>query len=262
MSLASELEKAEPRRLLDALSPLRFDDRQRQLHDLGVPGTGGWFLHCSEVQQWINSSKQTLFCSGIAGSGKTILATQLVEHLQTTFKDNRNTGIAYLYLNSQEKEQRPEALIGSIIQQLLRQLNSIPASVWRMYNQYRPHWSSLSLEQISILLDSTLDALGKTFVTIDGLDELPGLHSRVLIDVFFKLQEVHELNIFATARPELEILQLFRDKITLQIKPSEQHEDLRTFVKARLSSFPSSAQMPPELRQTVIEETIKRADGK
>jgi hypothetical protein len=42
-------------------------------------GTGQWLLDSTEYQTWVETNKQTLFCPGIPGAGKTILTSIVVE---------------------------------------------------------------------------------------------------------------------------------------------------------------------------------------
>src|SRR5947207_1123004 len=50
-------------------------------------GTGQWLLDSAEFQTWLNTDKQTLFCSGIPGSGKRILTSIVVEELTKRFSN-------------------------------------------------------------------------------------------------------------------------------------------------------------------------------
>jgi hypothetical protein len=44
-------------------------------------GTGQWLLNSDEFQAWLNKSKQTLFCPGIPGAGKTMITSIVVNYL-------------------------------------------------------------------------------------------------------------------------------------------------------------------------------------
>jgi len=75
-----------------------------------------------------------LFCPGIPGSGKTIIALIVVDHLWKTFPKEtllgRETGIAFLYCNyKRRKEQRATNLLSSLLKQLVQEEQQIPESI-------------------------------------------------------------------------------------------------------------------------------------
>ena len=64
-----ERERNEILRWLNAIDygPQQSDHLRRR-----QPGTGQWFLNSEEFQTWLETDKQTLFCSGIPGAGKVL----------------------------------------------------------------------------------------------------------------------------------------------------------------------------------------------
>src|ERR1700733_3943383 len=52
-------------------------------------GTGQWLLDSGEYQTWLQSAKKTLFCPGIPGAGKTILAAIAIDNLTARFQKDR-----------------------------------------------------------------------------------------------------------------------------------------------------------------------------
>lgn len=44
------------------------------------------WLDSHEFQEWLNNSKQTLFCPGIPEAGKTVITAIVVNHLGTRFQ--------------------------------------------------------------------------------------------------------------------------------------------------------------------------------
>jgi Ni2+-binding GTPase involved in maturation of urease and hydrogenase len=64
----------------------------------------------------VETDKQTLFCPGIPGAGKTILTSIVVENLLTRFKDEPSVKIAYVYCNFRSQDQqRVEDLLASLL---------------------------------------------------------------------------------------------------------------------------------------------------
>lgn len=89
----------EHRAIADWLTPIDYSTQQSDLIARRQEGTGQWLLDSNEYLGWLNQSKQTLFCPGIPGAGKTILTSIVVEQLCTKFENDATVGIAYLYCN-------------------------------------------------------------------------------------------------------------------------------------------------------------------
>ncbi|RDW67885.1 hypothetical protein BP6252_09281 [Coleophoma cylindrospora] len=65
--------------ILDWLTPIDYITRQQDSIRRRQAGTGQWLLDSKEFQSWLSTDKQTLFCPGIPGAGKTILTFLLAE---------------------------------------------------------------------------------------------------------------------------------------------------------------------------------------
>ena len=76
------------RRLLDWLSPLNFPAQQSEFFNRRQEGSGQWLLEHDHFKKWVATSKDTLFCPGPPGAGKTILASIVVDHLWHTVRDH------------------------------------------------------------------------------------------------------------------------------------------------------------------------------
>jgi len=108
--MKSKFDKDEDIKILDWLTKTDYGPQQNDYIKRRQPGTGQWLLDSAEFQTWLKTERQTLFCPGIPGAGKTIITSIVVEHLQTDFqakptervgkdfiKKDSNIGVAYLY---------------------------------------------------------------------------------------------------------------------------------------------------------------------
>jgi hypothetical protein len=116
--------------VLDWLTPTDYAPQQSDFISRRQEGTGEWLLKSSEFQEWVKQSKQTLFCPGIPGAGKTIITSIVVDDLCTRFRNDANIGIAYLYCSfRQQQEQKPNDLLLSILKQLVQEQPFTPESL-------------------------------------------------------------------------------------------------------------------------------------
>lgn len=76
------------------LSSLIMEDKHEDNLSLSLPGSGSWFLEHPEFQQWVNAKdRTTLWCPGDPGSGKTIMAATIIEHITKSFTDDDDDSI-------------------------------------------------------------------------------------------------------------------------------------------------------------------------
>jgi DNA replication protein DnaC len=102
--------------ILDWLTTVEYAPQQNDYIARRQPGTGQWLLDSVEYQSWRETNKQTLFCPGIPGSGKTILTSIIVGELITRFRNDKSVGIAYIYCNFRRKdEQKINDLLASLL---------------------------------------------------------------------------------------------------------------------------------------------------
>ena len=94
--------------------PIDYAPQQNDYIRRRQPGTGQWLLDSAEFQRWLYTGKQTLFCPGIPGAGKTILTSIVVDELTTRFGNDRIIGIAYVYCNfRRQHEQKADDLLAN-----------------------------------------------------------------------------------------------------------------------------------------------------
>ncbi|KAF7317398.1 ANK-REP-REGION domain-containing protein [Mycena chlorophos] len=66
--------------IMDFVSPINSHPRQQEVFETWQPGTGTWFLENETFLQWETESPRVLWCTGIPGAGKTVLAYYLFIH--------------------------------------------------------------------------------------------------------------------------------------------------------------------------------------
>lgn len=74
------------RTILDWLSPLDFTSQQNDFIRRRQADTGLWLLQSKEYQHWVTTAKETLFCPGMPGAGKTVLTSIVIEDLYERYK--------------------------------------------------------------------------------------------------------------------------------------------------------------------------------
>ncbi|EEU38844.1 uncharacterized protein NECHADRAFT_11175, partial [Fusarium vanettenii 77-13-4] len=110
--------------ILDWLAGIDYGPQQSYYLKRRQPGTGQWLLNSAEFKTWVETKKQTLFCPGIPGAGKTILTSIVVEELTAYFETDQNVGVAYVYCDFQRQDEQNAELFlanrGDVINHLYR----------------------------------------------------------------------------------------------------------------------------------------------
>ncbi|KAK6535933.1 hypothetical protein TWF281_000182 [Arthrobotrys megalospora] len=227
-------------------------------------GTGQWLLESPQFQTWLNATEgrnRTLFCPGMPGAGKTMLTAIVVDHLQTMFTDDPDTGIAYLYCNFRKhSEQNLEELLSGLVMQLIRG-RPIPEQITELYNSHKTKGTRPLLSEISNALLSATSALSKVFVIIDALDECQTSHAcrTKLLSEVFNLQAKYNVSCFATSRYIPEIMDELEDSTKLEIRSSD--DDIRKYLEGHLPHVSGVVGMNPDLQREATDEIVKAANG-
>ncbi|KAL8748477.1 MAG: hypothetical protein Q9184_007276 [Pyrenodesmia sp. 2 TL-2023] len=177
---------AELTRVLDWLSPAAQESRRKTYHkSLGsptnrLPGSGRWLLEDPEYLQWQNSNGSSVAClSGIEGTGKTMLLSAVIDHLQSRILNNGDPDhLAFFYAPAQEGNfwGNPDEIIRSIIRQL--SATQAGTTLEPAAKQKCDELTSTTTEPSKPVMSECVDialALTSYFpvvILIDGLDEL------------------------------------------------------------------------------------------
>jgi hypothetical protein len=252
----------ERRAIINWLTPVDYSTQQSDFLARRQEKTGLWLLDSDEFQRWLNKSKQTLFCPGIPGAGKTMITSIAVDNLCTRFQNDPSVGVAYLYCNyRRQDEQKPADIFASLLKQLIQERPSLPESIRSMHGLHKDRQSRPSFEEILSVLHSTVTDYSRVFIFIDALDEYQtsdGRH-RILLSEIFRLQAETGVSLFVTSRFIPEIMKGFEGCISLEIRASE--EDVKRYLDGHMPQLPSFTSGKPGLQETIKTEITKAVDG-
>ncbi|KAF5020231.1 hypothetical protein F66182_7748 [Fusarium sp. NRRL 66182] len=244
------------------LTPADDASQQQDFIRRRQPGTGQWLLDSTEFQKWVKSSSQCLFCPGIPGSGKTMIAAIVVDHLYSRFADETNVGIAYIFCNfRRHHDQEIDDLFAVLLKQLVQKRSSVPSCIKELYSDCRKKRIRPSTDQLSAALQTVIALFTQTFIIIDALDECQTSDGcrKTIIEEILGLQKHCGTNIFATSRFVPEIGDSFASQPTLEIRPTD--EDVRTYLEGRMSDLPAFVRRDPVLQREIKDGIVKAVDG-
>ncbi len=229
-----------------------------------APETGGWFLESAEFNEWLTRPRQLLFCPGIPGAGKTMIASVMVDHLHRLFQDEKRVGIAFAFL-SYQAQLKHNCLISDLLRGLLKQLipNPVPDEVTKLYEYHTQKRTRPSLDEVRDTLCKVIKRFSRTFIVLDGLDEIPvsdGVRSKIVTELF-NIQDTVCANIAVTSRPISGIVESFerRGSIRRDIRATE--DDVRRFINSEILTFETWIREADGLERKITDTVMKTTDG-
>jgi hypothetical protein len=246
--------------VLKWLSPLDFPAQQHDIISRRQESTGRWFLDSPEFEGWLQEAHQTLFCPGIPGAGKTMMAAIAIDHLCRTAQ--ADVGSAYLFCNYKSQvDQSVYGLLCALLKQVVQNRIDFAAPVTALYDQYSPRQNRPSLNEIFTALLNVCSSYSRVYVVVDALDECSdqtGTRNQ-LIERLRDLQMKTNVRLLFTSRIIPEITEKFRLDTTLEIQASE--EDVEQFVAGQIPRLPSCIRRNDELTRTVQSKIVEAVGG-
>jgi Cdc6-like AAA superfamily ATPase len=246
--------------IVNYFSPVSFSEKQNEIFSQRHPGTGQWFIDSPEFQEWLRSPGATLWCPGAPGSGKTFIASVVVDYLQGMVKKERDTGLTYVYCDFRQRIQEPTTLLASLWTQLILQRELSKTEVDQLSSDLYARRVKLSPAQLNGLVEKefTDGKFQRMFVVIDALDECTVEQRETLLDHVSRLYPW--ANVLITSRVLGSDLERFTDVRVLRIIALQ--DDLRAYIRARITSsrkLAENVKRKQELESEIIRIVSERA---
>jgi Cdc6-like AAA superfamily ATPase len=246
---------------MEWLSPTDFSAQQHNIISRRQVGTGQWFLDSVEFRDWLQGQKKTLFCPGIPGAGKTMMAAIAIDHLHQT-SSTLNIGLACIFCSYKaQTSQNVSNMFAALLKQLVHGRPDITAPVNRMYNDHSKLRSRPLLDEILQVLQSISTEYSTTYIIADALDEISDRDNERtrLIDKLLEFQRKSSVQLLFTSRPLPTITQKFTSTAKLEVRANA--DDVSRFVAGQMPRLPLCIQNNESLKCTVQRKIVETADG-
>nr|GAT58832.1 NACHT and ankyrin domain protein [Mycena chlorophos] len=241
--------------ILDFVSPINFLLRQQEINETRHKNTGTWLLEDPVFLEWKSGSTKLLWCTGIPGAGKTVLAS-LIIHTLNQQRDSQ-VGVACAYLNYKESTtQTLKNILGAIWQQL--NLGHELQLARELYKKHSRDRTNITLDEILALLEDAAGHSSKVYIVLDALDEYSVEDKDQLIDMIIDIGT--NVHLLVTSRPGLSPPEHITSS-ALKIHPPDQ--DIETYILTQINGHRRLRKFAQDqnLRNDIVQTITSKADG-
>uniref|UniRef100_A0A0D2YEN9 NACHT domain-containing protein n=1 Tax=Fusarium oxysporum (strain Fo5176) TaxID=660025 RepID=A0A0D2YEN9_FUSOF len=225
------------------------------------PGTGTWLLNSPAFQEWKLGSRQHLWLHGLAGCGKTILSTTILDHL---LQIDTYITLAFFFDFSDPRKQKLEDLLRSLAVQLYHTGNEAARRLDSLFASHDDGRRQPDTTALSACVDTMIQTAGKVFIIIDALDECT---AREELLQWLKDLASRKAQLIVTGRPEVEfqsaIPRSFGKRNCVQLDNNVVNVDIRSYVEATLEQKPDfvDKKLSPSILEEIRDKIGDGADG-
>ncbi|KAL2201539.1 hypothetical protein P885DRAFT_26407 [Corynascus similis CBS 632.67] len=208
-----------------------FNQARKKWHE----GSGQWFLNSATFNEWKHGSRRHLWLYGLAGCGKTVLSTTIVNQLQKM----QDCFVLEFYFDFNETvKQQVDGVLRSLLFQLYK-IGSHPEHLDNLFKSCQDGQRQPDVRTMSRCLRTMTKGSKTIFVILDALDEC--IERRNLLEwlkELFTAPDLSHVRLLATSRPEEEFLSFIPswlgEEHCLQLDKQAVNNDIRSYVEARL----------------------------
>jgi hypothetical protein len=185
----------------------------------------------------------------------------VVDHLSAAFRNNKDIGVACIYLNHKEVDQQPPPkLLAGVWRQLVhdRDIGSIAEN---LYEQHQAKGTVPLLEEVVNVLSSSLEDFSQVFIIVDAMDEYPEFQREILLQELAVMGS--NVNLMFTSRPNISPeLSSLPNLETLDIQAAP--EDIQVYINAQIKLSPRLSKhirKKPVLQEEIFRKIMDTVDG-
>ncbi|KAK6359537.1 hypothetical protein TWF696_000691 [Orbilia brochopaga] len=252
--------------IISWISPLNFAVKQQDTLALRCEDTGSWIFDNRQFMDWLDGSIKFLWCFGIPGSGKTVLASIIIDHLERIYEKNDDVCVCYLYCDyNNEETTKGTNLIANLLRQLLYSRPQVPESVVNLHKHCSSKGTNPTRQELLGLIRAQVHSFSDIFLVIDALDEIPerGYERDGFIQDIHGIRTPHRgIRVLVTSRKLADIETASEGEPYLEVRANI--EDIKKYVEAgitRSRRLKSLIRKDHSLRERLRDIIISKTDG-
>ncbi|KAI5853280.1 hypothetical protein DFP73DRAFT_535869 [Morchella snyderi] len=252
-----------------------FNSQRRQ------EDTGQWLLRNESFLQWRDLEESSIFwMRGNAGSGKTLLASFIIDEFQAAAGTSNEHMMAYFYCDYKEPARSDrESILRAIVKQFCLKgpaSDHIPSLVTEMYSIREKDGFASGKLRVSESTKLIVGLAGKyrdVTIVMDGIDECD---RGTRAELFCAINEISKadskVKIILTGRYDNDIENMFSTAHKHYLTAKDNTEDITKYVETQMGercdpTRQSTMQLilngavPPDLKQEIIDTLCEKSNG-
>ncbi|KAL6362155.1 hypothetical protein LRP88_04231 [Fusarium phalaenopsidis] len=214
------------------LSPPDYSTNANLARERRHAGTGTWLLESTTFQEWKLGSRQHLWLYGLAGCGKTVLSTTILDYLLQ--KETRTT-LAFFFDFNDTRKQTLENLLRSLSFQLYHSGGEAARRLDGLFARCDDGRRQPDVSDLSACVDEMVRTTGNVTVLLDALDECT---MRKELLAWIQGFGSGNAQLLVTGRPEADlerdIPNFFEKRNCILLDKRAVNADIRSYVMATL----------------------------
>ncbi|KAK2016442.1 hypothetical protein LZ32DRAFT_689113 [Colletotrichum eremochloae] len=240
-----------------------FDHEKRHLEAKGprVENTGNWIISNSTFERWRDDplSTNVIWCHGLPGSGKTVLASVVADHLMSL--STPEVSVSYFYLKyTDQGTQILSTILTSLLRQVLCGPANIPDSIMELFHSRQGGSQTIgNTDAVRMLLDVAKKRRA-LYIVLDALDECDQSQRRKLLEVVKQLVQCRSIRLLITSRTQIPDIQASL-RIYPQVSIQAHDTDLRVYMQHLIFEKDEYGIIDEEFANHIKNQIIARANG-
>ncbi|KAF3933717.1 hypothetical protein ABW19_dt0203989 [Dactylella cylindrospora] len=226
--------------LLERISTYNHARAFMNNRDRRHPETGKWLFELPAFTEWERSPEsKILWYHGIPGSGKTMLATSLVDHIFEQ-RQGGKACIVYFFCDFQDPESLTyRTILSSLLKQLLILAGSLhPNALNRVEEYYLNMPYSPTIGELQSMFKSSIGIMDCVYFVLDGIDECSDADRLALLYGLNDLVKSKPagLKIALSSRPEIDIPRSASISCQISLGSITRRPDLEAYITEELEA--------------------------
>ncbi|KAJ4223368.1 hypothetical protein NW759_006001 [Fusarium solani] len=222
--------------------------------------TGLWLTKGSEFEEWYTTRGSKIWCSGIPGAGKSVLAAAIIDECLQRNATNPGTALAYFFCTYRnEITQEPTSILSSLCSQLARQ----DENAFEILKEYHDELTSerqlqaVASTKLIKILRRMCSSFDRVYLIVDGLDECAQQVEDCVESLAALLPSPQDetLNLALLSRDEIPIREIVGDQFQ-NIEIEAHTEDVDRYVAHELDQRIASRKL--RLKDLALKDKIRK----
>lgn len=233
------------------------------------PMTALWLTESTEFEEWFNNDKSRLWCTGIPGAGKSVIAGAIVDECLQLTQNQPKTALGYFFCTYKNpRTVLPCNVLSTLCYQLALQHEDAFQILEAYYDELHPspHLPMpLKTSRLVEVLHDICEVFSRVYLIVDGLDEC-GDHTDETVRSMLRVS-------LATANKNINVALLSRDELMIR-KMLEDHfdwieieahtHDIQLYVASELAQLIEEKRLrlkDPSLKDEIVVRLVEGAKG-